>query len=106
MVKTVEVWITSPTPSTSASSRPDALQLPTTFAPRMRAICTAERPTPPKRPVIKTDWPALSLAYATSAFHAVTPTKVKAAACSNEMDGGLSPTFSSSATTYSANAPA
>ena len=27
----------------------------------MRAICTAERPTPPRHPVIKTDWPALTL---------------------------------------------
>ena len=31
---------------------------------------------------------------------------VKAAACSNERDDGLNPTFFSSATTYSANAPA
>jgi len=77
-----------------------------TSAPCMRAICIAERPIPPRHPVMKTDWPALSFAFATSAFQAVTLTRVKAAACSNEMDGGLSAAFFSSATRDSANAPA
>jgi len=72
------------------------------FTPRIRAICTAERPTPPKQPVTKTDCPVVSFAF-TSAFQAVTPISVKAAAPSNEMDGGLGPTFFSSAATYSAN---
>jgi hypothetical protein len=36
----------------------------------MRAICTAERPTPSRLPGMKTDWPAVSFAFATSAFQA------------------------------------
>jgi len=44
-------------------------------------------------PGVKTDWPALSLAFATSGFQAVILTKAKAAASSNEMEGGLCPTF-------------
>ena len=82
-----------------------ARQLPAISAPRIPAICTATRPTPPRQPVMKTRWPACSFALSINAFQAVALTMGKAAASSNERDCGLRKTLLSSVTSASANVP-
>src|SRR5918994_5871569 len=82
------------------------LETPVTSAPSALAICTANVPTPPEAPLIRTrvagpTWPTSRIAIS-----AVRPDMTEAAASLNESVAGLWMSWDAGATEYSAKVPA
>jgi hypothetical protein len=92
-------------PRSRASCAAVPRQLPPTEAPRARAICAADRPTPPRQPWMKTARPACTWPVVTMAWKAVSPTVGSAAASSQERFAGFFTTAFSSATTRTSPGP-
>src|SRR5918911_1406914 len=81
------------------------LHTPVTSAPRALAICTANVPTPPDAPVIRTVCPGCTLAMSRSACRAVKADIGTAAACSMVRLAGFGAKLSAGAHAYSARVP-
>ena len=86
------------------------LHTPVTSAPNDLAICTANVPTPPAAPLIKTFCPGGICPFSPkpprrSPCNAVNPAIGAEAACSNVAFSGFRASFDSEAHAYSANAP-
>src|SRR5256884_2880853 len=86
------------------------LHTPVTFAPNDLAICTANVPTPPAAPLIKTIGPGGISPFSPKPprrrpCNAVNPAIGTEAACSNVTFSGFRASFDSEAHAYSAKAP-
>lgn len=68
-------------------------------------ICTANVPTPPEAPLIKTRWPACTFRASRSPWRAAGAAVGTAAACSNERFAGFAANAFSVADAYSASVP-
>ncbi len=87
------------------SSTLPALQTPVTSAPKAFAICTANVPTPPDAPMIRTVCPGWTRPWSRRPWSAVHPASGIAAACSKVRLAGFRTKWSSRAQAYSASAP-
>ena len=81
------------------------LHTPVTSAPKALASCTANVPTPPDAPMIRTFCPGWTWPVSRSACRAVGAEMGTAAACSKVRFAGLGASLSSRARAYSAKAP-
>src|SRR5262245_35932042 len=81
--------ITSCAPSARASSNDDGDAVPTTWAPRHRASCVANRPTPPTAPWMSTRSPDSSRPWMNSACHALSAGSEIAALSTWPIDAGF-----------------
>jgi hypothetical protein len=81
------------------------LHTPVTSAPKDLAICTANVPTPPAAPLIKTLCPGRMCPLSRRPCNAVNAAIGTAAACSNVPFSGFMPNFDSGVYTYWAKAP-
>src|SRR5436190_23191723 len=80
------------------------LHTPVTSAPNDLAICTANVPTPPAAPLIRTRCPGW-IRPARRPCRAVSPARGTAAACSNEAFAGFEANQDSEARAYSTKDP-
>src|ERR671933_1507443 len=92
-------------PSDRTRSTLRVLHTPVTAAPKALAICTANVPTPPDAPVIRTVCPGCTLAMSRSACRAVKADIGTAAACSMVRLAGFGAKLSAGAHAYSARVP-
>ena len=81
------------------------LVTPVTSAPNALAICTANVPTPPDAPLMRTFCPGWTLPSSRRSWSAVVADTPTAAACSNVRLAGFLMNWSSLARAYSAKAP-
>src|SRR5215471_12797026 len=97
--------ITSSAPIDRTISTFLVLHTPVTSAPNDLAICTANVPTPPAAPLIKTSCPGWICPLSRSPCNAVNAATGAEAACSNVTLGGFKANVDSGAHAYSAKAP-
>src|SRR5918994_5453411 len=92
-------------PSDLTSSRFGVLPTPVTSAPSARAICTANVPTPPDAPLIRTRVPGPALPTSRMAISAVRPDMTDAAASSKVRLTGFTMSWDAGARANSAKVP-
>ena len=81
------------------------LHTPVTSAPEALAICTANVPTPPDAPMIRTFCPACTCAWSRTACRAVSAETGTAAACSKDRLTGLGASLLARVRAYGAKEP-